>query len=185
MSKTSQDGQRPTPTVRPSAGLASALERNIKALADQRQVEQDHATASDRVAQWISHFAGSMSFVAVHAVLVIGWVVVNTKLTPVPPFDPSFVILATVASVEAIFLSTFILISQNRAAAAADRRADLDLQVGLLAEHEVTHLIKLTTQIAERLGIEEAGNPELAELKRTVAPEAVLDRLKETSGGSS
>lgn len=89
-------------------------------------------------------------------------------------------ILATVASVEAIFLSTFILISQNRASAAADLRADLDLQIGLLAEHEVTRLIQLTTQIAQRLGIPEAESPELKELERSVAPEAVLERIEES-----
>lgn len=77
-------------------------------------------------------------------------------------------------------LSTFILISQNRASAAADRRADLDLQIGLLAEHEVTHLITLTKRIAEHLGLKEAANPELDELGRNVAPEAVLERIERT-----
>jgi uncharacterized membrane protein len=170
-----------TPTVQPSGGLASALERNIEALAERRQREAEQASASDKIANWISRFAGSMAFVAVHAVLVAGWVVLNAGLTPIPPFDPSFVILATVASVEAIFLSTFILISQNRAAVLADRRADLDLQISLLSEHEVTHLIKLTSAIAHRLGVDEAFNPELDELKRTVAPEAVLERIQETT----
>jgi uncharacterized membrane protein len=175
------DFTKPTPTVQPSDGLASALERNIQALAERRTREADQASASDKVAGWISRFAGSMAFVAVHAGLVAAWVLVNAGLTPIRPFDPSFVILATVASVEAIFLSTFILISQNRAAALADRRADLDLQISLLSEHEVTHLIKLTSAIAQKLGVDEARNPELNELKRTVAPEAVLERIEETT----
>jgi len=122
-----------------------------------------------------------MAFVYLHAALVVAWVLINVGATPLRAFDPSFVILATVASVEAIFISTFILISQNRAQAAADRRADLDLQISLLAEHEVTHLIKLVSQIAEKLGIDDAENPELEELKRTVAPEAVLERLEDTA----
>ena len=91
------------------------------------------------------------------------------------PVDESFVILATVASVEAIFLSTFVLISQNRAAVAADRRAELDLQINLLSEHEVTRLLTLTGAIADRLGVEEAEDPGLAELQENVAPEKVLD----------
>ena len=73
-----------------------------------------------------------------------------------------------------------IMISQNRAAAAAERRADLHLQTSLLAEHEVTQLIRLTTKIAQRLGIEEARDPELMELQRNVAPEAVLERIEES-----
>jgi uncharacterized membrane protein len=169
-----------TPTVSPSSGLATALERNIAALAERRRQDQASASAQDRLAEAITGFAGSMAFVYVHAVLVIGWVLVNAGLTPFTPFDPSFVILASIASVEAIFLSTFILISQNRSAAAADRRADLDLQIGLLSEHEVTRLIELVSRIADQLGVEEARNPELDELKRNVAPEAVLQRLEET-----
>lgn len=170
-----------TPTVEPSSGLATALERNIEALAEQRRQESATASLQDRLAGAITRFAGSISFVALHAVLVIVWVLVNAGLTPLRPFDPTFVILATVASVEAIFLSTFILISQNRAAAAADRRADLDLQISLLSEHEVTRLIELVARIADKLGIEEARNPELDELKRNVAPEAVLERIEDSS----
>jgi uncharacterized membrane protein len=168
-----------TPTVDPQDGLASALTRNIAALAERRHAEEERAGADQRIAGAITRFAGSMAFVGIHAVLVIGWIAVSIGWTPLPRFDPTFVILATVASVEAIFISTFILIAQNRASEMADRRADLDLQISLLAEHEVTQLIRLTTRIAAHLGLEEADNPELAELQRTVAPEAVLEHIEE------
>lgn len=175
-----------TPTVQPSGGLASALERNIEALAERRRQEQANSSPQDRLAEAISRFAGSIIFVLVHVLLVAAWVVVNVGVVPgLKAFDPTFVILATVASVEAIFLSTFILISQNRAAGAAERRADLHLQTSLLAEHEVTQLITLVTQIAHRLGIEEARNPELRELQRNVAPEAVLERIEESEEAGS
>jgi uncharacterized membrane protein len=116
---------RRTPTVQPPqpGGLASALERNIEALAERRREESASASFQDRLADAITRFAGSITFVAVHAALVILWVLVNVGVTPLRPFDPTFVILATVASVEAIFLSTFILISQNRAAVAATCRS--------------------------------------------------------------
>jgi uncharacterized membrane protein len=168
-----------TPTVHQSGGLASTLERNISALAERRRIEEEREGADQRLARAITRFAGSMAFVYLHAAIVAAWVVVNLQLTPLQPFDPSFVILASVASVEAIFLSTFILIAQNRAAEAADRRADLDLQISLLSEHEVTQLIRLVSRIADKLGIDEARDPELSELKRTVAPEAVLERIEE------
>ena len=83
------------------------------------------------------------------------------------------------ASVEAIFLSTFVLITQNRMAALADRRADLDLQVSLLTEHELTRVVTLVTAMAERMGVPESRAPELAELAKDVAPEKVLDRIDE------
>jgi uncharacterized membrane protein len=137
----------------------------------------------DRIADAVTKFAGSMGFVYLHLAVVGVWVVVNTGLLPraVPRFDPTFVILATAASVEAIFLSTFILISQNRMQALADKRSNLDLQVSLLAEHEVTRLVTLVTALARKMGVEEASDPELPELARDIAPEKVLDVLEEAN----
>lgn len=83
-----------------------------------------------------------------------------------------------IASVEAIFLSTFVLISQNRMPVQADKRAELDLQVSLLSEHEVTHLIKLVRSIAKKMDIEEALDPEIDELAKNMAPEKVMDTLE-------
>jgi uncharacterized membrane protein len=77
------------------------------------------------------------------------------------------------------FLSTFVLITQNRMAAQADRRADLNLQISLLAEHEVTRLISMVSTIAERVGAEESKSPDLPELQKDVVPERILDRIEE------
>ena len=174
------------PTVAPPdpASLASVLNRNIRALEARRRMEERRATAQDKAAEAMTRFTGSMAFVYLHLVILVGWVAVNLGLVPgAKVWDPSFVILATAASVEAIFLSTFVLISQNRAAALADKRAQLDLQINLLSEHEVTRLLTLTIAIAERLGVDMAAQPELADLERDVAPEAVLDKLEEVGGG--
>jgi uncharacterized membrane protein len=172
---------RQTPTVPPPQpdGLYSALARNIHALRERHRHEEKAASLQEKLAQAVTAFTGSMTFVYVHLAVVIAWVAVNLGWVPgAPRFDPTFVILATAASVEAIFLSTFVLISQNRAAKVADRRADLDLQINLLTEHEVTRLISLTAAIAERLGVVDSRSPELEELERDVAPEAVLDTLE-------
>lgn len=163
--------------------LASAMERNIRALTARQRAEEAGAGRDTRIAETITRFTGSMVFVHIHLLLFGLWIVINLGILPgLPRFDPTFVILATWASVEAIFLSTFVLISQNRAAAAAERRANLDLQVSLLAEHEVTRLIRLTAAIASHLGIDAARDPELPELQRDVAPEAVLDALDTEDG---
>ena len=155
------------------------LERNIRALEERKRREDAEASGEERLAQAITRFTGSLKFVYLHLVLVGGWVAVNAGLIPgVPRFDPTFVILATVASVEAIFLSTFVLISQNRQAEAADQRANLDLQISLLAEHEITRILKLVSAMAAKLEVQEAQDPELDELERDVAPEAVLDELE-------
>lgn len=159
--------------------LAQVVERNIRKLLERRQIQQRESPLQDRIAAAVSRFTGSMTFVYIHLLLYGAWVAVNLGWIPgVRPFDPTFVVLAMEASVEAIFLSTFVLITQNRMAAAADERADLDLHVSLLAEHEVTRLVSLVTQIAQRMGIEDAHDPELDELARDVAPEKVMDRME-------
>ena len=171
----------PTPTV-PSPGpdsLSTSLKRNIQALEDRRREEAAVATREVRIAAAITRFTGSMTFVYIHLAFYGAWILVNLGLIPgVPRFDPSFVVLAMEASVEAIFLSTFVLISQNRMAAAADKRADLDLQISLLTEHEITKLSELVVAIAERLDIRANNDPELQEVQQDVAPEAVLDEIE-------
>jgi uncharacterized membrane protein len=161
------------------------LERNIRALQHRRRSEEKDATIEERIAEAITRFTGSMRFVYLHVGLFGFWVVANLGWVPgVPAWDPSFVVLAMVASVEAIFLSTFVLISQNRMAAAADKRADLDLQISLLAEHEVTRLVTLVAAIADRMGVETEADADLEEITLDVAPEAVLDELEATGPGA-
>lgn len=160
------------------SGLARIMERNIRALLTRYQEEQVHEGWQERAAAAITRFTGSMTFVYLHLLLFGGWIVINLGWMPgIRPFDPSFVVLAMIASVEAIFLSTFVLITQNRMAKQADKRADLDLQISLLAEHEVTRLIELVTAIAQHMEIDAARNPELSELANDVQPEVVLDRM--------
>ncbi|MBV9377475.1 MAG: DUF1003 domain-containing protein [Alphaproteobacteria bacterium] len=149
-------------------------------LQERRDREEATATFEERIARGITRFSGTMQFVYVHIVVYGFWILINLGVVPgVPKFDPSFVILAMVASVEAIFLSTFILITQNRMSAVAERRAELDLQVSLLAEHEVTKLTTMLSAVAERLGVETEVDEEVEELKEDVAPEAVLDEIEE------
>jgi uncharacterized membrane protein len=161
------------------------VERNIEALLANRKREEAALSWQERLASKIAEFAGSMMFVWLHLTVFASWVVVNLGLVPgVVPFDPTFVVLAMIASVEAIFLSTFILITQNRMQAQSDRRADLNLQVSLLSEHEVTRLIKMVAEIGDRMDLATARAPELSELKNDVKPEKVLDALEHRERGS-
>lgn len=174
---------RPTTDALRPGDFSTVLDRNITALRQRRLSEDRKAGPQTRLAEGITHFTGSMAFVYIHAVIVALWVAVNLRwISAVPAFDDTFVILATVTSVEGIFLSTFVLISQNRAAAAADRRAELDVQVNLLSEHEITRLLRLTVAVAEKLGVEEASDPSLTELEEHVAPEKVLDKIEHEEG---
>ena len=172
---------RSGPVVSPDPdSLNSALRRNIEALRERRVQDAKNRSLQDRIADRITGFTGSMSFVALHLALYGFWIIANLGWIPgVPRWDETFVVLAMVASVEAIFLSTFVLISQNRMMVAADQRADLDLQISLLTEHEVTSLVRMVRQVAERVGVD-VPHEEVAELERNVAPEAVLDAMEQT-----
>jgi uncharacterized membrane protein len=170
----------PTPTVTPPQpeNLSSSLKRSIEALEDRRRQEAASATRQERLAEAITSFTGSMRFVYLHVALYAAWILANLGFVPgIPRFDPSFVILAMEASVEAIFLSTFVLISQNRTAAATSKRADLDLHISLLAEHELTKLTEVVMAVATRLDVQVGNSAEIEEVKKDVAPEAVLDAL--------
>ncbi|MDB5264157.1 MAG: rane protein [Adhaeribacter sp.] len=174
MSQTKSNPEHPAKAPR----MAQTVERNIKALL-KREREADKAkNLETRVADSVTRFAGSMAFVYIHFLLFAAWIIINLGWVGLKPFDPSFVVLAMFASVEAIFLSTFVLISQNRMSAQAGKRADLDLQVSLLSEHEVTRLITLVSAIAKKMNIDEAHDPEIEELARDVRPEKVLDTME-------
>lgn len=159
-------------------GMAHIVERNIDALLDRHKQEDKRKTFEERIADGVTRFTGSMLFVYIHLALFGIWIIWNLGWIGLKPFDASFVILAMFASVEAIFLSTFVLISQNRMNIQADKRADLDLQVSLLTEHEVTRLITIVTAMAKKMNLEEAYNPEIEELSKDVHPEQVLDTME-------
>lgn len=162
-------------------GMSRVVDQNIRSLLERRAEEQRAKKLDERLADSITRFTGSMRFVYLHLVLFGAWITINLGVVPgVPQFDATFVVLAMIASVEAIFLSTFVLISQNRMAAISDKRADLDLQVSLLPEHEISHLIRVVVKMAERMQIEESADPELKELEKDVRPEVVLERIEAT-----
>jgi uncharacterized membrane protein len=174
--------ERPPETgAAPPAGaeVDRVMHRNIRTLLDARRRVERQKTREGRVADGITAFTGSMRFVYIHALVFGGWIALNIGLVPgLRPFDPfPFGMLAMIASVEAIFLSTFVLISQNRMQALADRRADLDVQISLLAEHEITRLLQIVDDIALQLGVRRGVDASLEELKKDVNPEAVLEEL--------
>ena len=175
LNQQSQTPQTQTPQI-----MDNVVARNIRALIERRRHEDHHRSLQDKAADAITRFTGSMLFVYIHLIVFSLWIVINTGMLPLPPFDPSLVILAMAASVEAIFLSTFVLITQNRMAALAEKRAELDLQISLLAEHEITRVLTLVTLMADKMEIDVSQDPEIVELTRDVNPEEVLDAIEET-----
>ena len=160
--------------------LNRIVQRNIATLQELRLELDSGRGLRDRLADWITAWFGSMSFVLLHVAWFGAWVAINLRWTPLPHFDPfPFPLLTMVVSLEAIFLATFVLISQNREAEIQSDRNELDLQIDLLAEYELTRLLTLVDAIAAHLGLEVANDPELADLKHDVAPEAVVKELQQ------
>lgn len=141
-------------TTTTTARLTDVVRENVAALQLVREQAARRRTHGERLADAVARFAGSTRSIVVHAALVAAWLVVNAGVVPgIRPFDPyPFVMLAMIASVEAIFLTSFVLMSQARLARVADQRADLDLHVDLLSELEITRLVATVDRIAERVG---------------------------------
>jgi|SRR5579864_3095455 len=129
---------------------------NIAAIAKLEEEALERRTRTERQSDSVVRFIGSPKFLLLHVILVVAWIVANLNLIPaVNPFDPfPFGILALFVSSESVFLTIFVLISQNRMARQAERRAHLDLQVGMLAEQELTMMLQMLQKLCQHSGID-------------------------------
>jgi uncharacterized membrane protein len=156
-----------------------AIERYIRTIVRMRLKAERQRSAQDRIADLITSFSGRMLFVYIHVVWFSVWILLNLGLFGLEPFDPfPFGLLTMIVSLEAIFLSAFVLISQNRMTVQDEQRADLDLHIDLLAEYELTRVLQMLDAIQKKLGIATDGDQELDELKKTTKPEEVLAELE-------
>ena len=159
--------------------LSTVIERNIRTIIRLRQKAARERSLQDRIADVITSFAGRMVFVYVHLVWFGVWILLNTGHVGVRPFDPfPYGLLTMVVSLEAIFLSTLVLISQNRLNEEAEHRADLDLHIGLLTEHELTRVLQMLDAIQDKMGITNHEESELADLEMETKPEDVLAEIE-------
>ena len=140
-------------------------QQNIRAIVAVEQEALHSRSLADRLGDAITRFSGSVSFIVLHVLWFAAWIIENLGLIPgVAPFDPyPFNFLTLVVSLEAIFLSTFDLMSQHRMSHQADKRAHLDLQINLLAEQETTIILQMLQRICHHLGIETATTKEEAQ----------------------
>lgn len=163
--------------------LSNVIERNIRTIIRLRLKAAGERGLQDRIADVITSFSGRMIFAYVHIIWFAVWILLNTGSLGVRPFDPyPYGLLTMVVSLEAIFLSTFVLISQNRLSQEAEHRADLDMHIGLLTEHELTRVLQMLDAIQDKLGIANDQDSELADLEMETKPEDVLaeiDRLQQ------
>jgi uncharacterized membrane protein len=126
--------------------LRTRVSRNVN------EEMEEHSTPLQRVADWIAWFSGSMPFLMINAAWFIIWIALNEIRTGIPQWDPfPFGLLTMIVSLEAIFLSCFVLVSQNRQAEKDRVRSDIEYEVNIKAELEVTHLHEKTDRIYENM----------------------------------
>lgn len=162
--------------------LDALIHKNIDTINQIEQASHDNRSRADIVADKIASFCGSMAFVWVHVVWFGGWLLLNVfpGIPKAVRFDPPpFPNLTLVVSLEAIFLSTFILISQNRQQRGADRRNHLDLQINLLAEQESSQMLTMMRQMMDHFGIVEPGGSRSAALGEDTDPIRLMSDLEE------
>lgn len=175
---TDQEGDEPDP----AHSCNAVVQRNIRDVIQARKKIERRESASERVARKITELAGNMGFAYFHCAWFGIWIAFNLWRGE-GAFDPfPFVLLTTVVSLEAIFLTLMVLVSQNREANLEEQRADLDLQIDLLAEYEVTRLLCLVSAIAKKLQIDETEDEDLRELLTTVRPRDLLKELETLEG---
>lgn len=170
----------------PAVATADPTAYNVEAIARLEQEALHHRSLTERVSDAITRVTGSMTFVGLHVLLFAAWVLINLDLIPgVRPFDPfPFGILTLIVSTEGVFLAIFILISQNRMSRQADRRAHLDLQVSMLAEQELTMMLRMQQRLCEHLGIDvEPVKQEAERLMQRTDVQRLVEELEEKLPG--
>ncbi len=164
--------------VLPPQTAEALTDRNIRTIVDLERSARASVSAAERTAGAIARFCGTMRFVWVHVAWFVLWIGFNVWPDAHHPDPYPFSFLTVVVSLEAIFLSTFILISQNQENRVSERRSQLDLQINLLSEQENTKMLQMLKSIAEKVGADVSGDPEFEALRQATRPENLVGQLQ-------
>jgi uncharacterized membrane protein len=162
-----------------TATCADDLTReNVQSMRRVEEAALANRSRADRMAAFIATFCGSMPFVWLHVVAFACWIGLNSW-PGLAHWDPyPFTFLTLVVSLEAIFLASFILISQNYELRISERRNQLDLQINLLTEQENTKMIQMLERIAKKVGAD-IVDPDVRVLKETTDPEKLIAQIEQ------
>ncbi|NLV75169.1 MAG: DUF1003 domain-containing protein [Chloroflexi bacterium] len=159
-------------------GMINVLERNIHTIIHLRTQADLARPWYSRLADAITEYTGRISFLVINILFFAAWLIINSGHLGITPFDPfPYNMLTTVVSLEAIVLSIFVLITQRRSEAQAERHADLALQIGLLSEYELTRVIQMLDAIQDRMDIDNNEDETLVQLETELHPEDVLEEI--------
>ena len=160
--------------------LPSFISENIDAIIQAEQAANRRRSRSEAIYEFVGSSIGTLKFVAFQLIGTVLWVVINAGLIqPVHPFDPfPFPILTQIVAVEAVLMTAFVLMKQNRMSKLADRRAHLGLQINLLTERETTKIIGMLLEIGKRFDIQhKVLDEETSQLSRLLTIETLIEAL--------
>jgi uncharacterized membrane protein len=158
--------------------VADVTRHNVQAMRKLEELAVAKRTGADRAAELVARFCGSITFVWMHAAIFACWIGWNV-LPGLPHFDAyPFTFLTLVVSLEAIFLSSFILIAQNYEMRVTERRSQLDLQINLLAEQENTKILQMLDRMSRKLGLSDEDDPEVRALEQATRPETLAHQIE-------
>jgi uncharacterized membrane protein len=172
---------------RTPSSVTHAIEENVQTIRSRERASLLSRSRAERLADWIAGAAATAPALILHAVGFALWIAANTSLIRgVRPFDPfPFPFLTMIVSLEAIFLSLFVLASQNRLARQADKRSELDLQIDLLAEREMTAVLRLLQDIARHLNVTVSVTPDqLRDLVKKTDLKSLTEKMDEVTDGA-
>lgn len=162
---------------RKSPPIEGLTHRNIESILRLEDQERHGKPLLYRVVARLAAFCGTVTFLWINLAIFLAWIVLNETIWRADPYP--FTFLLFLVSLEAIVLSILILISQNMAGEESERRHLLDLEINLLAEREMTALLRLTTQIAEKVGVSTDAQREVRTLTEEINPKTVLHQIAE------
>ena len=154
-----------------------------------RAIKAQHASNRSQMEIWADRMIGiasSSPFFVIHAIVFVGWIVWNVPSVGLPQFDPyPYGMLTTIVSLEAIFLSIFVLMTQSRESRIGELREELTLQVNLRMEEEITKTLHLVAGLYARLGLQLADDPELRAMLEPLDPKKIESDLTEQINASA
>lgn len=157
-------------------------QRNIDTILQLETATRAERTKTERFAEVVTNFCGSMKFIWSHLAAMSFWMLWNSReLHGVRYFDPfPYNFMSCILCGEAIFLASFILMNQRHDSQLSERRNHLDLQINLLSEQENTKILQILSQIAKKVGAEIDRDPDLSVLQAAASPERMLKQIDET-----
>lgn len=135
---------------------------------------------SEKLANTLVRWFGSIGTGVIHIFGFTAWIVINTHIIPgIVPFDPyPFILLTMIVSLEAIFLSIFVLMSQNRESRVSELREEIDIQINMIAEQEITKTIRLLSYLMKYLNVPYEKDPELKRMMKPLDMEEIRKELE-------